>query len=436
MDTIPQEPEEVIGYEVETAMERLGKRVDIEGSVRYSGALRRKRVIQSGLDLLRFVFLYSLSDYSLRMVGLWGTVQEWGSLCKSGLRKRLRQCQPWIGMLIVSVLLGSQRIRAQKTGLRLRLIDVTNVSQPGSHQIDWRLHMSFEPDQVRIGEVQLSDGSQGESLTRWQFQPNEVILADRIYGVPRSLGVLLGAKAFFAIRIGWQNLPVQDWEGQPFAISRWLSVQSRDPAHPPAQVSLWVCTPQGRFPIRLVAQAIPPEKAEQIRRHLRAEAKRKKTRLDERTLLAAGFVLLASNLPEADWTAGEILAVYRFRWQIELVFKRLKGLLSFDHLRASDPQLAQTYLLSKILVALLLGEAQWRIALASPATFEDPDRPVSLWRLTQLLHETFRQAVCGSLTLAVVQKHWPQLDRYLCDEPRRRRSQLASLHLLEMVYGF
>jgi hypothetical protein len=351
--------------QVESAITILEKRGDLEESARYSRALLRHRIIQRAENLLRMVMLYSLSNLSLRMVGLWGTVMGWGSLSKSGVRKRLRQCQAWIGMLIVQVLVAGQVRLPQKGGYHLEAIDVSNVSRPGSHKIDWRLHVRFDLTQMRIAGVQLTDSKQGETLTRWQFSPQTIILADRIYGVANSLGVLLGSGAAFVIRIGWQNLPLTDREGQRFAIADWLGVLSTDPSRPPAQVQLWVNTPQGRFPLRLVARAIPSEKAEKIRQNLRAEAKHKKRTQDERSLLAAGFVMVVSNLPDTIWTTSEILALYRLRWQIELVFKRLKSLLHFDHLRASDPQLAQVYLLTKVLIALLIGEAQWRFALAA-----------------------------------------------------------------------
>lgn|GEM_PF-5333078 len=45
-----------------------------------------------------------------------------------------------------------------------------------------------------------------------------------------------------------------------------------------------------------------------------------------------------------------------FRWQIELVFERLKSLLRLEELPAKDPDLARTFLYSKLLAALLLEE--------------------------------------------------------------------------------
>ena len=49
---------------------------------------------------------------------------------------------------------------------------------------------------------------------------------------------------------------------------------------------------------------------------LRVIAVRKQTTPPPNSLMAAGFVLLATSLPEAI-PAGRILATYRLRWQIE-----------------------------------------------------------------------------------------------------------------------
>ena len=50
-----------------------------------------------------------------------------------------------------------------------------------------------------------------------------------------------------------------------------------------------------------------------------------------------------------------VMALYRTRWQIELVFKRLKSLLSLTELRAKQGSpLAEIYLYGKLLYAAML----------------------------------------------------------------------------------
>ncbi len=74
--------------------------------------------------------------------------------------------------------------------------------------------------------------------------------------------------------------------------------------------------------------------------------------------------------------AKDVLDIYRFRWQIELAFKRMKSLPFLGDLPARDPPLARCFLYSKLLAALLLEDftseilsfSPWGFRLASTST--------------------------------------------------------------------
>jgi hypothetical protein len=141
--------------------------------------------------------------------------------------------------------------------------------------------------------------------------------------------------------------------------------------------------------------------------------------------LAAGFVLLVTNLPSPAWPLARVAWLYRLRWQIELAIKRLKSLLQIDHLRLQDPDLVQTYLLGKLLMALMLDELNQQVFLQQPDWFYALDRPVSLWRLTQFGLDRLRQWIMGSLNWDRFLRCLPALRRYFCDSPSARPQQLA-----------
>jgi IS4 transposase len=50
------------------------------------------------------------------------------------------------------------------------------------------------------------------------------------------------------------------------------------------------------------------------------------------------------------------LTLYRFRWQIEMAFKRMKSILALDEMAAKDQRLCRTFLLAKLLAALLVED--------------------------------------------------------------------------------
>ena len=149
--------------------------------------------------------------------------------------------------------------------------------------------------------------------------------------------------------------------------------------------------------------------------------------------------MLVSNLALEAWPAEQVLRLYRLRWQVELLFKRLKSLLHLDHLRAQDPRLAQSYLLGKLLAALLLDRLTHQVRRLCPEWFQSLTRPVSVWRLTVLLYDIFRNQVRGEITLVGLFRALPYLGRFLRDPPRRRPQQLAYarsfLHRLSFSQG-
>jgi hypothetical protein len=77
---------------------------------------------------------------------------------------------------------------------------------------------------------------------------------------------------------------------------------------------------------------------------------------------------------EADEAVDQILECYRLRWQIELVFKRMKSILGVGHLPKTDPLGARAWLEGKIFVGLLIERmihtaeaiSPWGYTLAAP----------------------------------------------------------------------
>ena len=430
MDTSQQSTGTEVAEEIETCHPLVGDDwtdmasripVDIEALARETKALQRKREVRSGLDLLRLVMAYSVCDWSLRLVGAWATIIGLGNLSDVAVRKRLRNTLPWLGRIIGEWLQERQEALAERA-VRVRLIDASVISEPGSKGTDWRLHARFDLGAFSMTGIEITDANGGETLKRHPSEAGEISVADRGYGHRKGLGAVFAALGYAVVRITWQNLPLETAEGQKFDFTRWLQAQSRHPC----ETVVWMVTPEGRFAVRLVAQRLPEDKAEEARRRARKASQKKGRTPRKETLFAAGFVLLVTNLPSVTWTTEQVLALYRLRWQVELLFKRLKSILHLDRLRSKDPVLAQVYLLGKLVGALVLEE--WTADLAASGVaewFEDTVRPVSAWRWMGLWVDMLHHAVRGPVTLARLLAALPRLARYLCDAPRKRRQQAA-----------
>ena len=395
--------------------------VDLALMAKENKALVRRREVKSAADLLRLVLAYSLCDWSLRLVGAWATLIGLGHLSDVAVMKRLQGCQRWLGKLIVAWLL-KRRVILHQQNIRLRIVDATAVSHPGSQGTDWRVHLSFDLGQMCLDGIEVTDASGGETLTRCLAKPGDILVADRGYAHPPGLGAMLLAQASVVVRISWRTLPLQQSPGQPLDLIAWLR---QVPQTDPAERDVWLDTPHGTFRLRLVACRLSDAAAERARQRCRRIASKKGKTLDQRTLFAASFVMVVTNLSTERWTAQQILDLYRVRWQIELACKRLKSVLHLDHLRAQDPALAQVYLFGKLLATLITDVLTGQAIAQQPTWFESVDRPVSAWRWLMLVSDSLRDAVRGMISLSRILDALPNLKRYLRDAPRKRRQQLA-----------
>jgi hypothetical protein len=395
--------------------------IDIEQLARETGALRRKRAVKSGGDLLRLALAYSVLDWPLRLVGAWATTLGLAEMSDVAVGKRLRHTQVWLSRLVGQVV-GLVRLSGAPGRLRLRLIDATVITQPGSTGTDWRVHVSFDVGQLSLDEWEVTDAQGGESLLRHAVAQGEVIVADAGYAHRAGLGHVLQAGAQLVVRTNGHNLPLELAHNERLAVREWLRGLAASTKRRERRV--WVTTPQGRFPLRLIAQRLPPAAAQAAARRS-AKAGRKKGRHPSAlSQVMAGWVVVVTNLPVETWTTGDVLALYRVRWQVELLIKRFKSVLDLDQLRTKNPELAQVYLLGKAL-GVLLDDWQQTAADAVRDWFDETKRPVSVWRWGVYWLEHFKARVRGTITLAMIQAAVPKLGRYLCDAPRRRPNQLA-----------
>ena len=103
---------------------------------------------------------------------------------------------------------------------------------------------------------------------------------------------------------------------------------------------------QGRHPgaallVRLVVHRKTPEQARRSQKELVRAATKCGRTPDPRSLDAARYVPLLTSLDRDAHPAQAVAALYRFRRQVELAFKRWKSLAGLDALPTKDPGLAR-----------------------------------------------------------------------------------------------
>lgn len=137
--------------------------------------------------------------------------------------------------------------------------------------------------------------------------------------------------------------------------------------------------------------------------------------------------MVLTSLSTESFSAKDIIALYRLRWQVEIAFKRLKSLLQIGKLRAKKPELARSWIAAHLIAALLL-DTMTQDFLDSPPVADlgaglGASRVPSLWRIQQALHSALLAAIRGLLTCDILFRNATRLIRTLWDPPRKRKKQ-------------
>ncbi len=119
----------------------------------------------------------------------------------------------------------------------------------------------------------------------------------------------------------------------------------------------WVRLGKGRrVRARLLVQPVPQEVADQRRRRIRKEARKKGHTPSAVVLALAAWTILITNAPPELLSLVEALVVAKVRWQIELIFKLWKSHGLVDQWRSGKPARIMCEVYGKLLAMLI---QQW-----------------------------------------------------------------------------
>lgn len=325
---------------------------DLDRSCRAKLAVERFREIRSAPDLLRLCLAYGVCDLSLRQAAAWASTIGLGEMSNVAVLKRLRSAGDWLGHLIVQWL-ADRGLTTQVPPMQVRVVDGSVVTTPGEKAQDYRMHVGFDLARMRIADVELTPTGEGESLRRHIQGRGEVLLADRGYGKRPQVGAALSSGANVVVRIHYMTMPLETSDGR--TLNTLALLETLD-SHEIGDWPVFMRYGNRRFALRLVAVKKSRAAAERaIAKAKRKAEKNGSVKADPRSLRAAQYTYLLTNLTPEEISAAHVLELYRLRWQIELAFKRIKSLLHLN-LRARNEDTARTYLLANILGALLVDE--------------------------------------------------------------------------------
>ena len=343
---------------------------DLEATARLRGAFRRVREIKNAETLLRLALAYGGLGMSLRETCAWAEAGGIANLSDPSLLERLCKAAPWLGDIVAALIAEQAKVPAGRwAGYRLRALDGTSICQPGADRTTWRLHVGYDLATGQVDQLELTDGQGAENLQRLTYHAGDIVLGDRCYARPRDLRPVIDAGADFIVRTGWNSLRLLQANGESFDLFAALAAQAEQEGE--VQVRIHEGTteapPLEPLILRLIIRRKDKEQAEAEQKRLLKDAKKRGKQPDPRSLEAAKYILLLTSLPNGAFPPADILTLYRFRWQIELAFKRFKSLAGLNMLPAKKPELARAWIYARLIVAIIAEQIAGHVPDSPPS---------------------------------------------------------------------
>jgi hypothetical protein len=318
---------------------------DLEETAKTLNALLRCRNVPDAAALMRMALAYAVSDLSLKDVAAWASSLELATITGPGLFYRLREAEAWLAHVLGQVL--EEQISRSPVQWPIRVVDATVINGPGPVAVQWRAHVLVDPATGGFRAVELTGDEGGEKLARHPLRIGEVVLGDRAYATARGVHAAKGAGADVLVRLNPATLRICDKSRK--------RIQLRKLEHKVPKV--------GGIELEILIPVPPPPTKSHKTWDLAKAIAWISARVIAGRTRTGEVIWVLTTVSKTALPLTAALQLYRFRWQIELLFKRLKSLLHLDTLPSRQGPTAKSWMLARLLAAAL---AQRMVPPAGP----------------------------------------------------------------------
>lgn len=318
------------------------------------GAITRLRNFKDSDSLLRTLLIHFVDGCSLRETVVRARLGKIADISAVALFKRLNKSGEWLRWMaseLMQTWVAKLPLEMFPRDINVRVVDGTHISEPGSTGSDWRIHYSIKLFSLQCDELKVTDTKAGETFKRYTVSNGDLLIGDRGYCHRQGIEYVVKSGGDVLVRVNLTNLPLCQKNGKKISLIKHLRTLHG------TQVGDWPVSVQGDNGfIRGRLCAIKKSKAdtEKAQKKILQEGRKKGRKVQLETLESAGYIFVFTTLPEKLVKPSIVLEMYRGRWQIELVFKRLKSIIGLGHLPKQDPIGAKAWIHGKIFAAFLI----------------------------------------------------------------------------------
>ena len=357
------------------------------------GIIKRQRGIKTPGDLMMLNLFHLLNGCSLLEISEAGRLLNIGKFSDVAFMKRFEQCGEWFawncGQFAQRAVAQYQKPEYLKD-YRVIAFDASDVVEKGCSGQRYRLHYGIDIFNMCTVSYKITRSEVGEALRNFPLQRGDLAIGDRAYGTVNGIDHCVKSGADFILRLRANGAKLYDDNGKAIDIvSKFQDLESeecgcfqafvrmkvsagditkvsagdimKDSAGDITKVSTGDITKDSTcdktryemLPVRVCVKRKSDADYEQTLKKLKRRESRKQCKVMDETKQFNRFIVVLTSLPQRV-SAYDVLETYRYRWQIEIYFKRLKSIMDLGELPKKREKSSLAWINGKIMVALMI----------------------------------------------------------------------------------
>jgi len=324
-------------------------------------AIQRKRGITYADDLMMLSLFHLLNGCSLTEISVIADLAKLGTVSDVAFMKRFENCNDWF-LWIISNLVTDGAVSYQKpkwlSQYNILGADASDVREKGRSGRIYRLHLALDIFSMKSLQYKITTNKVGETLRNFEIKRNDLIVADRGYVSLNGIEHCLNGGGSFALRLRKNSFSLYDSAGKTINLLKHLRKLKQENT---LDLNVFASGNDGRkIALRVCAMRKTPEAIAATQKRLRRKEQLKQTIFAGDTKEFNNYIVLITNLP-SEILSEQVLELYRFRWQVEIYFKRMKSIMDFGELPKRRHASVMAWLNGKLMIAILIEKIMGRM---------------------------------------------------------------------------
>ena len=315
-----------------------------------TGAIVRKRDVKNPDDLMMLNLFHLMTGCSLVEISTIASLAQIGEISDVAFMKRFKNCNEWFKWIInktVSEGLIEYNLPKALDKYRILAVDASDVKEKGRSGRIYRLHFALDIKLMHAALYNITTNSVGEKLANFALSKGDLVLGDRAYGSSTGVKHCRDCNADFVLRIRSNGPKMYDEQGNQINVLEYISEAEI------GDFSCYVKSGSEQLPVRVCYKKKSEEAINASKKRLKKIEHKHQMKLSDEAKAFNEYIVVITSLGE-EISPTEVLDAYRYRWQVELYFKRLKSILDYGELPKKTEDSIFAWLNGKLMIALLI----------------------------------------------------------------------------------